>query len=57
MVEKTLADLEKLKLTLESLDREFVTTQIVDMEAIKKKLVEEAKRELQGRSSYGTGVR
>ena len=58
MVIEIIEELRQLRAEFENLDRTF-TTRIevkIPIEQIKKELTEELKRELQGRSSYGTGI-
>lgn len=57
MVDEFVQDLEDMRVAFENLDKEFVTTIDIDVEEIKRILVEDAKRELQGKTSYGRGVR
>lgn len=50
-------DLRILREELEAVNREFITTVNIDVQQIKEQLMEDAKRELQGKSSYGIGIR
>ena len=56
-VDPFIQDIEDLKNALESVNKEFKTTVMIDINEIRRIIAEESKRETQGRSTYARGVR
>jgi hypothetical protein len=54
--DKIVEDLKKMNEEFRKLNGTFTSTVTINIPDIKRQITEDLKRELQGRSSYGTGV-